>query len=214
MATSWPPQLLALSPRPLPPRSFFPSFLLSWCIDYQLAITRRTDRGVLVRTLGSRELLRYYRQMPRPSPARDIARAISLASRYETPHFHGSLSWKTAYCHQYFTTISLEKNNVCGYLFACTLQHLSNNPIPFYFLGCSWRIGVFLDQFVEVFMQSVKPSMEAITITDSIILLWFIIYLFVLFIMKEVAEEPATCLLLIYKQVFKQYRAGKFENYY
>ncbi|XP_008776891.1 cytoplasmic 60S subunit biogenesis factor REI1 homolog 1-like [Phoenix dactylifera] len=48
----------------------------------ELIVRQRTDGGVLVRTLGSREYLRYYRQKPRPSPARDIALAISLASRY------------------------------------------------------------------------------------------------------------------------------------
>lgn len=50
----------------------------------ELVVTRRTDSGVLVRTFGSREFLRYYRQKPRPSPARDVALAISLASRYRS----------------------------------------------------------------------------------------------------------------------------------
>lgn len=50
----------------------------------ELIVTRRSDNGVVVRALGSREYLRYYRQKPRPSPARDIALAISLASRYRS----------------------------------------------------------------------------------------------------------------------------------
>ncbi|KAI3987860.1 hypothetical protein MKX01_020974 [Papaver californicum] len=49
----------------------------------ELVITRKTDTKTSVRTLGSREYLRYYRQKPRPSPTRDIALAISLASRYK-----------------------------------------------------------------------------------------------------------------------------------
>ncbi|KAI3908703.1 hypothetical protein MKW92_020975 [Papaver armeniacum] len=50
----------------------------------ELVITRKTDTKTSVRTLGSRKYLRYYRQQPRPSPTRDIALAISLASRYKS----------------------------------------------------------------------------------------------------------------------------------
>ncbi|KAI3859493.1 hypothetical protein MKX03_024533 [Papaver bracteatum] len=50
----------------------------------ELVITRKTDTKTSVRTLGSREYLRYYRQKPHPSPTRDIALAISLASRYRS----------------------------------------------------------------------------------------------------------------------------------
>ncbi|WOL08575.1 hypothetical protein Cni_G17328 [Canna indica] len=48
----------------------------------ELIITRKTEDGVLVRTLGSRDFLRYYRQKPRPSLSRDMTLALSLASRY------------------------------------------------------------------------------------------------------------------------------------
>ena len=47
----------------------------------ELIITRRSENGVSVRTFGSREFLRYYRQKPRPSVSRDVALAISLACR-------------------------------------------------------------------------------------------------------------------------------------
>ncbi|KAG9455958.1 hypothetical protein H6P81_000466 [Aristolochia fimbriata] len=50
----------------------------------ELIITKRTDSGASVRALGSREYLRYYRQKPRPSAEKDIALAISLASRYRS----------------------------------------------------------------------------------------------------------------------------------
>ncbi|KAK2993563.1 hypothetical protein RJ640_003535, partial [Escallonia rubra] len=50
----------------------------------ELLITRRTDNGVLTRTLGSREYLRYYRQKPRPSRDNDIAITLALASRYRS----------------------------------------------------------------------------------------------------------------------------------
>ncbi|XP_058067977.1 cytoplasmic 60S subunit biogenesis factor REI1 homolog 1-like [Magnolia sinica] len=50
----------------------------------ELVITRKTDNGISVKALGSREFLRYYRQKPRPSLERDIALAISLASRYQS----------------------------------------------------------------------------------------------------------------------------------
>ncbi|KAJ6806118.1 cytoplasmic 60S subunit biogenesis factor REI1-like protein 1 [Iris pallida] len=48
----------------------------------ELIITRKTDSGTTVRTIGSREFLRYYRQKPRPSAANEIA--VSLASRYRS----------------------------------------------------------------------------------------------------------------------------------
>ncbi|KAL5974015.1 hypothetical protein ACLOJK_030677 [Asimina triloba] len=48
----------------------------------ELVITKKTDSGISVKALGSREFLRYYRQKPRPSHERNIALAISLASRY------------------------------------------------------------------------------------------------------------------------------------
>nr|CAD1827442.1 unnamed protein product [Ananas comosus var. bracteatus] len=50
----------------------------------ELVITHKTENGTLVRTLGSREFLRYYRQKPRPSLPRDVALAVSLASRYRS----------------------------------------------------------------------------------------------------------------------------------
>ncbi|XP_074590445.1 cytoplasmic 60S subunit biogenesis factor REI1 homolog 2-like [Curcuma longa] len=50
----------------------------------ELIIKHKTETGVLVRTLGSREFLRYYRQKPRPSPTREIAMAVSLATRYRS----------------------------------------------------------------------------------------------------------------------------------
>ncbi|KAG0479909.1 hypothetical protein HPP92_010767 [Vanilla planifolia] len=54
------------------------------CGGSELIITRRTESSIIVRALGSREFLRYYRQNPRPSPDSSIALAISLASRYQT----------------------------------------------------------------------------------------------------------------------------------
>ncbi|CAL9187578.1 unnamed protein product [Musa hybrid cultivar] len=50
----------------------------------ELIISRKTDNGVLVRTFGSREFLRYYRQKPPPSLTRDASLALSLASRYRS----------------------------------------------------------------------------------------------------------------------------------
>ncbi|KAJ3698733.1 hypothetical protein LUZ61_002438 [Rhynchospora tenuis] len=50
----------------------------------ELVITHNTEEGTLVRTLGSREFLRYYRQKPRPTPSRDTALATVLASRYKS----------------------------------------------------------------------------------------------------------------------------------
>jgi pre-60S factor REI1 len=49
----------------------------------ELVITNKNEKGTRVRTLGSREFIRYYRQKPRPSVATDRALALSLASRYE-----------------------------------------------------------------------------------------------------------------------------------
>lgn len=48
----------------------------------ELVITRKTDKGISIKSLGSREFLHYYRQKLRPSRDRDIALAISLASRF------------------------------------------------------------------------------------------------------------------------------------
>ncbi|KAM0943319.1 putative transcription factor C2H2 family [Dioscorea sansibarensis] len=50
----------------------------------ELIITSKADGKTSVKTLGSREFLRYYRQQPRPSPSSDIALAITLASRYRS----------------------------------------------------------------------------------------------------------------------------------
>lgn len=50
----------------------------------ELIITRKGDSQTTVRTLGSREFLRYYRQKPRPSPSSNVALAASLASRYRS----------------------------------------------------------------------------------------------------------------------------------
>ncbi|XP_078176459.1 cytoplasmic 60S subunit biogenesis factor REI1 homolog 2-like isoform X2 [Carex rostrata] len=50
----------------------------------ELVITHKNEEGMLVRTLGSREFLRYYRQKPRPTPARNTALATALAIRYKS----------------------------------------------------------------------------------------------------------------------------------
>lgn len=50
----------------------------------ELIITSKTENGTLVRALGSREFLRYYRQKPRPSNDNNIKLAILLASRYQS----------------------------------------------------------------------------------------------------------------------------------
>ncbi|KAJ4953149.1 hypothetical protein NE237_029981 [Protea cynaroides] len=50
----------------------------------ELVLTRKTNGGISVKNLGSREFMRYYRQKPRPSPTRDIAIAVALASRYRS----------------------------------------------------------------------------------------------------------------------------------
>ena len=47
----------------------------------ELVITRRSDQGIMTKTLGSREYLCYYRQKPRPSPANNMAITAALASR-------------------------------------------------------------------------------------------------------------------------------------
>ncbi|XXG51598.1 hypothetical protein AAC387_Pa03g0131 [Persea americana] len=48
----------------------------------ELVITTKTACGISIKTLGSREFLRYYRQKPRPSRDRNIALIFSLVSRY------------------------------------------------------------------------------------------------------------------------------------
>ncbi|KAK3439673.1 hypothetical protein EUGRSUZ_C04005 [Eucalyptus grandis] len=50
----------------------------------ELVITRRSDGGVSMKTLGSREYLRYYRQKPRPSTGNNAAITAALASRYRS----------------------------------------------------------------------------------------------------------------------------------
>ncbi|KAF6142310.1 hypothetical protein GIB67_023335 [Kingdonia uniflora] len=50
----------------------------------ELLITKKTDSGTSIRSLGSREYLRYYKQKPRPSIVRDVALAAALASRYKS----------------------------------------------------------------------------------------------------------------------------------
>ncbi|XVE71366.1 hypothetical protein DITRI_Ditri10aG0144600 [Diplodiscus trichospermus] len=50
----------------------------------ELVITRRSDQGIMTKTLGSREYLRYYRQKPRPSPANNMAIRAALTSRYRS----------------------------------------------------------------------------------------------------------------------------------
>ncbi|KAF9616177.1 hypothetical protein IFM89_028953, partial [Coptis chinensis] len=50
----------------------------------ELVITRKNDIGTSIRTLGSREFLRYYRQKPRPSSTGGVALAAALASRYKS----------------------------------------------------------------------------------------------------------------------------------
>lgn len=48
----------------------------------ELIMTRRTGKGTLTKTFGSREYLRYYRQKPRPTPANNTAITAALASRF------------------------------------------------------------------------------------------------------------------------------------
>ncbi|KAF0903863.1 hypothetical protein E2562_029952 [Oryza meyeriana var. granulata] len=50
----------------------------------ELVIMNKGEKGTRVRTLGSREFIRYYRQKPRPSVATDRALALSLASSYKS----------------------------------------------------------------------------------------------------------------------------------
>lgn len=52
------------------------------CGGSELIITRRTDDGLLTKSLGSREYLRYYRQKPRPSLMNSTAITAVLASRF------------------------------------------------------------------------------------------------------------------------------------
>jgi pre-60S factor REI1 len=49
----------------------------------ELVITNKSEKGTRVRSLGSREFIRYYRQKPRPSAAATgRALALPMASRY------------------------------------------------------------------------------------------------------------------------------------
>ncbi|XP_078438915.1 zinc finger protein 622 [Wolffia australiana] len=48
----------------------------------ELIITQRSENRVLVKTFGSREFLRYYRQKPRPSASGNVPLHVSLALRY------------------------------------------------------------------------------------------------------------------------------------
>ncbi|CAN6176981.1 unnamed protein product [Urochloa humidicola] len=50
----------------------------------ELVITTKSGKGTRVRTLGSREFARYYRQKPRPSAVPNFALALSLASSYKS----------------------------------------------------------------------------------------------------------------------------------
>ncbi|PHU01526.1 hypothetical protein BC332_31313 [Capsicum chinense] len=50
----------------------------------ELIITTRRNDGVSVRTLGSREFLRYYRQKLRPTRTNDVAISAALAARYRS----------------------------------------------------------------------------------------------------------------------------------
>lgn len=50
----------------------------------ELVITKKSEQGKRVTTLGSREFIRYYRQKPRPSVPADRALALSLASSYKS----------------------------------------------------------------------------------------------------------------------------------
>lgn len=48
----------------------------------ELVITNKSGKGTRVRSLGSREFIRYYRQKPRPSSTTARALALSMPSRY------------------------------------------------------------------------------------------------------------------------------------
>ncbi|KAF8658825.1 hypothetical protein HU200_059318 [Digitaria exilis] len=50
----------------------------------ELVITTKNGKGTRVRTLGSREFTRYYRQKPRPSAVTNCASALSLASSHKS----------------------------------------------------------------------------------------------------------------------------------
>ncbi|KAK9099832.1 hypothetical protein Scep_023262 [Stephania cephalantha] len=56
----------------------------TWEWGAELVITTKHENGSSIKTLGSREFLRYYRQKPRPSPSKDIPLAVALASRYRS----------------------------------------------------------------------------------------------------------------------------------
>lgn len=45
----------------------------------ELIITTRTNDGLSVKAIGSREFLRYYRQKPRPTRIKDAAISSALA---------------------------------------------------------------------------------------------------------------------------------------
>lgn len=47
----------------------------------ELIITRRSEKGISTKSIGSREYLRYYRQKPCPSPMNNAAITAALASR-------------------------------------------------------------------------------------------------------------------------------------
>ncbi|XP_060173711.1 cytoplasmic 60S subunit biogenesis factor REI1 homolog 1-like [Lycium barbarum] len=50
----------------------------------ELIITTRNDNGRSVKTLGSREFLRYYRQKLRPTRTNDVAISAAVAARYRS----------------------------------------------------------------------------------------------------------------------------------
>ncbi|KAG7965824.1 hypothetical protein I3843_08G020000 [Carya illinoinensis] len=50
----------------------------------ELIISRRSEKGISTKSIGSREYLRYYRQKPRPSPMNSAAITAALASRYRS----------------------------------------------------------------------------------------------------------------------------------
>ncbi|XP_066372770.1 cytoplasmic 60S subunit biogenesis factor REI1 homolog 1-like isoform X1 [Miscanthus floridulus] len=50
----------------------------------ELVITNKSGKGTRVRSLGSREFIRYYRQKPRPSSTTRRALALSMPSRYKS----------------------------------------------------------------------------------------------------------------------------------
>ncbi|XP_009769243.1 LOW QUALITY PROTEIN: cytoplasmic 60S subunit biogenesis factor REI1 homolog 1 [Nicotiana sylvestris] len=60
----------------------------------ELIITTRTDVGVSVKALGSREFLRYYRQKPRPTRTNDVVITAALTSRYRSMGLATVQSWE------------------------------------------------------------------------------------------------------------------------